>query len=436
MQIRRVAILLFITHLLTRLVFVVANGFYNNMALQADSIWLVKFGDLAASGNFNFELERFIASPLYPVLCGIFKLIFYSHWNTSLIIFQLLLASLSGVYIYKIAELLFKNGKTALVASLLYAIFPLTLWFVNTFSQESIFQSLFIFTIYFLLKSLESPGTVNVIKAAVLFSLAYLTKSHILLFSLFIPLIYFHRFGLTRLFFKNTIIFAAISLAFSIPYGLYHQKANGTYVLSSNGSGYQFYLGNTEAGYKSIVDVPAKESEDYKRIKDINVMAGYFNGDEAKYDSLLRLPQNIKQKSFTNEAYDWIRQNPAKFIQLKIYNLAFFLMPGVSFRHYSLSNWLFSFLLSFPVYLLAYVAIFIEFRKNRVMNSVIIYVFFTMVIFSTLWYVQNRFRTVTIEPFYIIYCATIISQIADRIPLLHHITDRIVEFYGSRKEIS
>ena len=33
-----------------------------------------------------------------------------------------------------------------------------------------------------------------------------------------------------------------------------------------------------------------------------------------------------------------------------------------------------------------------------------------MLIFSTFWYVQNRFRTITLEPFYIIYASYYLNK--------------------------
>src|ERR1035437_3842322 len=396
---RRTLFLLFITHLLTRILFSICIGFYNNYSLQNDSSWLVNFGNNVLVGDFNFDIKRFIVSPLFPTLCGLFKFLFGMGWNSALIIFQLLISSLSGVYIFKITELLFRNKKISLLSSLIFAVFPLTLWYVNTFSQECLFQSLLIITVYFLLKSLRYPGILNLVLTAILFSFTYLTKAHILLFSVFIPIIYFHNFGYSNKTLIASLIFISISLLFSLPYGLYHYKKNNIYVISSNGSSYQLYLGNTEAGYKSIVDVPEKNSPDYLKIKDINASAGYFNGSQARYDSLLLLPQYEKTRLFSVDVNNWIKGNLIKFLKLKLYDVLFFLMPGVSFRHYSFLYWLLSFILSFPLYLFAYIAILRDIRYSRRNISVILYLFLSMLMFSVFWYVQNRFRTITIEPF-------------------------------------
>jgi hypothetical protein len=106
---KKTDVLLFTLHLLTRSLFISYIGFYENYYLQPDSFWLVPFADKAMRGDFDFEMERFIASPLFPVVGGLFKLLFSSYWDTALVVFQLLLASLSGVYIYKTGELFFPS---------------------------------------------------------------------------------------------------------------------------------------------------------------------------------------------------------------------------------------------------------------------------------------------------------------------------------------
>lgn len=411
---QNLTLLIFIIHLVSRTIFILLNGFFNNYGLQADSIWLVEFGlRNAANLNFNFELERFVASPLFPSLVGILKIVFGENWNVMLIIFQLFLSALSGVYIYRIGCLLF-DRKVGIVATLIYSVFPMTLWYTNTFSQECIFQVMFILFMFYFIKSLKDSSLYLVLLSSLFFSLAYLTKSHILLFSIFIPLIYFHFYGFNTKTILYSTIFASVALIFSIPYGIYSLKNHRQYIISSNGAGYQFYLGNTEAGYKTVVNVPIKGTEEFRKLQNITVTAGYFNGSQTHYDSILALPQKEKQSVFFKEGINWIKANPVKFIELKIYNAILFLAPGVSWRHYSFYNWIFSFMISLPIYLLAYYAVFKLHKIGSINLVFILYIFMSMLLFSLVWYVQNRFRTITIEPFYIIYAGYVINGFIEK----------------------
>ena len=43
----------------------------------------------------------------------------------------------------------------------------------------------------------------------------------------------------------------------------------------------------------------------------------------------------------------------------------------------------------------------------------ILCILFSMIIFSVVWYVQNRFRSITIESFYIIYGSNILVKVLE-----------------------
>ncbi|WP_299255798.1 glycosyltransferase family 39 protein [uncultured Cytophaga sp.] len=403
--------IIFISFFIVRIIFSFLIGFYNNYSLQPDSIYLIQFADNAVKGDFNFDFGRFITSPVFPCFAALLKISFGQYWNTSLILFQIILSSISGIFIYKISNILFNNSLTAAISTIIYCFFPMTFWYVNTFSQETLFQSLFIITIYYLIDAYKNENIKSLIFSAVFFSLTYLTKSHILLFSLFVPLLFFITLKSFKKSLLYTSIFASIALICSLPYGLYHLKKNNTYVLSSNGSGFQFYLGNTNAGYKSIVDIPKKTSSDYTKIKDITNTAGYFNGDETRFDSIISLTQDKKQKIFFADAFLWIRSHPKDILKLKLYDFIIYLMPGVSYRHYPILEWAFSFLISFPIYLFAYLGLYKSCTQNHREHFFMIAIFLTMILFSTVFYVQNRFRTITIEPFYILYAGYFIQAV-------------------------
>jgi hypothetical protein len=432
---RRTLFLLFFTHLLTRLVYINFSGVFNNYNLQSDSLWLVGLADETLKGNFNFDIGRFIASPLFPCLCGLFKFIFTNHWQFFLILFQIVLSAISGLYIYKITLLIFKNKETALISSLLFAFFPMTLWYVNTFSQESLFQSFLIIAIYYLLLSVRTMKMIHTVVAAILFSLTYLTKSHILIFSLFIPLLYLQSSAAKWRAIGHCLVFSFVSILFSLPYGLYHEKVNGTYVISSNGAGYQFFLGNTEAGYVTIVNVPQQGTDDYNKMKDITVQAGYFNGSQERYASIMNKPQKIKQNLFYGEAIKWIFSNPEKFFKLKLYDTLFFLLPGVSYRHYTFLEWASTVALSLPIYLFGYITIYKRCKENFKEHSWILYLILTMFIFSTIWYVQNRFRTITLEPFYLIYASKYVCRTLGKVTIgiafIHFLDIMFLEYLQS-----
>lgn len=413
-------LLLFLLHVLTRVLFMGITGFSNHYDLQIDSYWLVELGYRVLDANFDFTIDRFVASPLYPMVLGIFRWCWgEGAWQVPLTVFQVLLAAYSGLWLYKATLLLLGRRDVALLASIWYAIFPFTLYFTHTFSQESIFQSLWIACIYYLLLSLHHQRLVYVVYAALLFTLAYLTKSHILLFSPFIPIIYLHYYGHSVRSWTYSAVFALIALVGSLPYGLYQHSVGNGYVLSSNGAGCLFYLGNTQAGYRLIADPPKQGTLDYAKMKILLSTAGYFNGSPERYEYILAQPQSIKQQLFVQDAQQWINHHFAQFVVLKLYDLYYFLLPSFNYHYYSFANWLVSLLLCLPLYVFAFRSIWVLLRQKNKAVIPILYIFVTMVLFSTIFYTQNRFRTITLEPFYMVYAAWSLAPLLAKLPIVN-----------------
>ena len=362
----------------------------------------------ALSGNYNFDIGRFIVSPFYNLYIAGHKLVFGNYWATALIATQLLISSYAGVCFYQLGRLLF-NRKIAIVSTLIFGVYPLTLYWVHTFCAESLFQSLLIVSVYFLVKSAKTQAVLPLLISCVVFCVVFLTKSHILIFTPFIALyLYLNCAGKKK--FLYPLIYAIVCLTSTLPFGLYNLEIHDQYVLSSNGSNFHFYTGNSEFGYRSIVDVPAQSSEEFKHLKNMNM--SQFNG--TIHDEIMKRPHKEKQAAYLAEATSWIKQNPMKFIKLKVYNLFLFLFPGVSMRHYSTLAWLFSFVVSLPIYIFGYMGLFRSLKSDFRTHSFSFGLFMSMVIFSVVWYVQNRFRVITIEPMYILYSGIIISSLLEK----------------------
>ena len=417
--------LLFLTHFLTRLVFIGCAGIFANYSFSADAQWLIGLSHSVTVGNYCFVLPRFIVSPLFPLICGLLQVIFNVYWNSALIVVQLLLSALSGVVIYKIADILFKNKHIALIASLIYAFFPLTLLYVNTFSQENLFQNLFIFSFYYLLRFLDSGRLKAIGWSAVLFSLAFLTKSHILLFGLFIPVIIIHKFRITLKSLWAISLFTVICLIFVAPYGILNYHTHRTVVLSSNGGGFQFALGNSNYAYYELVAIPPAQSAFANQLKQFD----FKNLHMPAMDSILKLPHAQKELLFYHEGLKWLQDNRMRAISLKLHDAFFFLLPGVSYRHYCFKIWLPLFIVSLPIYLFAYFALYQQLRKNWVMFAPVFYLCIAMLLFSVVWYVQNRFRTITIEPLYIVLSAWSIYTYINKRIVPMGLVNKIAKFY-------
>ncbi len=364
-------------------------------------------------GEFNMDIGIFIVAPLYPWFLASMKFFFGSAWLEVAVFIQTFIAALSGVCLWKVAKQLFCL-EVAILSTFLFCLFPFTMWYTHALLQEGLFQSLLIFSVYFFLKDQESNNWKDLIISACLFSLTFLTKSHILFFSPFIALIIFLTKGLTlRKRLAHISVYAGICLLMTLPYGLYNLGVNNTYSLSSNGFGKMLWYGNSEFAYAMHTVDLTREHPKYEAINSDTTML-LMDKEEAfrreNFDLLSWLkvfPLNSveRQQFYLGKAKEWVRKNPKRFLHLKWLNCKRFFTPGVSKIHYPFRKWLAVLLVSLPIYFFAYVGIWkalkIDFRKH----SWLLFLIFSMLIFTLFYGMQSRFRTITLESFYLIYAA-------------------------------
>jgi len=380
-------------YLLIRFVFFFFAPF-NHYELATDSYRIHELVDQTLQGNFDYDIGRFIVAPLYQLFWASQKWLTPYYWEFTLLISQWLIQAMGGVYLWRLGQLLF-NKKVAILASLFYGVYPFAVLWSATFSSEAVFPSVFIGAIYFLVKAFQYNKWRDVIRSACFFSASFLLKSHVLLFAPFVVIYFFTKRGHAFIALRHSLIYAAICLAFTLPYGIYSYKHYGVYVLSSNGAPFHFYTGNSEFGYRTVVNVPEQGSDDFIALQKMEFAR--FNGPV--HDSIMQLSQKEKQPLYAHEAKKWIRENKGEFFEMKAYNAALFVMPGFSFRHYAFPTWLFSFLMMLPIYVGAYYMMWKLRGIHRFMRGM----FWSMALFAIVFYVQNRFPTLTLEPFYILY---------------------------------
>jgi Dolichyl-phosphate-mannose-protein mannosyltransferase len=371
-----------------------------------DSKWIMALSDRAARLDFDYDIGRFVAAPFYQTMVGMLKRYTGSAWPLCLNTLQLSVASVSVVCLGRLAYVLFRSRLVELFTVALFAIFPLTLYWVGTYSTETWFQSVLVLVIYFLCAGVARGRWVDVVVSAVLYGVCFLTKSHILLFA---PFIVGYMLLARHLALRRRVAFAlgygAISLSMTLPYGLYSLMKYQTYILASNGFGYEYYLGNSPGGYASVVDGPPQGKE----LQDMGTRGDEVNGPG--YDEAMALSQHEKQPRFLAMGVQWNRDNPVKTWRLKLDDLLFFLQPGVSFRHYRFLPWLLSFMCSVPVYVLAYWGIGHALRTNFRAHAWMAGLVTSMLVFAVVLYPQSRFRTITLEPYYLLYAASMLAKL-------------------------
>lgn len=405
---RRTERWIFVAFLMVRLAFILVSNKLH-LDLDRDNERYDQQSTAILQGNFDLETPLFITSPFYSYYQALHKLVFGGHWRSSLGLVQLLLNCFSGVVLFRIAQRLF-DRRVALLSAAIYCVFPLTLLWVNTLAQDMPFQLHLIFFIHALQLMIERRTWKWTLVAASLFALTFLTKSHILLFAPFIPIIIWTNMQGDRMArMKHILLFVAMSFVWTLPYGLYNLRKHDMYVLSSTGQGGHFITGHNEDVYTFIVHPPPMGSPEHRRIFNMDYMIL-----RQLEDTLRNLPHKEKQRLYLQEGLRWCRENPGKCAELSAYDLYYFLLPGVNYHHYSRMNWLAMFICSLPLYVLAYLGIVRALRADFRKHQWILWLVVSMVLFSVVFYVQNRFRTITLEPYYIIYASASAVWLMDR----------------------
>jgi hypothetical protein len=401
----KINLIIFISFFFVRYLFLILSN-YDNFELQPDSYWYSKQSNEVLKGNFNLLRPLFITSPFFTYFQALVKLIFGNFWEIILEFFQVSIASISAIFFYKLSLILFKCKKTSYFALIMFCFYPFTLWYVGTFTQDIWFQSFLIIFMFYFSLYLKYFEIKNLIISAVIFSITFLTKSHILIFSLFIPITIFfiNRIEL-RIKILHIILFSSICFMFTIPYGFYNLKANGVYVFSSNGFGGLFILGHNEDAYINHIKTPNINSLEAKRLKSVDYKIFKNLEDKISKSS----PSEI-QEIYLKEGLKWIEENPVKFRELLIFNFKRFFTPGLHKSWYDHNTWLLSFILSSPIMIFGYLGL-ILILKNFRENAWILYIFLSLLIFSLIFYYQGRFKVITLDPLLILLSAYSLKKV-------------------------
>jgi len=409
-EIFKIYIVIFFSFFLIRYFFIKISGF-DNFELQPDSYWYSKQSDEILKGNFNLLRPLFITAPFFSYFQALVKLIFSSYWMEILEFLQVTIASIAGIFFYRLSLVLFNDKQTSILSTFLFCFYPLTLWWVGTFSQEIWFQSFLIIFFYYFFVSLEKNCLKLLIVSSIFFSLTFLTKSHILLFSPFIPVIIIFKKNINvknKMQFIFTFVF--ISLISTLPYGIYNLINNKTYTISSGGLGGSFLIGNNDEAYLNHVKLNNITIEQKERFRNVN----YKIFHDLKLQIKDKNPKEI-QNLYFHEGLKWIKENPNLAIELKMNHAKRFFTPGISKYWHSYEKWLAALLVTSPLYLFAFASISYSLFKNFNEHFWIASLMISMFLFSIIFYYSGRFIVITLEPYYIVYASYLIIKLKNLI---------------------
>lgn len=371
----------------------------------------VLLADKALQGDFNFDIGRFIRSPLYPLFLAAAKLFFGGAWLHAVLVIHALFQALACAGLYFLAKELF-NRQTAVISALLFSIFIPCFFYIKAISSETIFQANYIWLLYFFLVSLKRERIFYTLITGILFSLAYLNRSQI---GLFAPImvsgyLFSARFTVGKRIVR-VALFTLIAVTATLPWGLTNLRLHNLFITSSNGGTWVFIAGNSNTGYAQFIEDIDIHSKRYKEVQMLEPSLAREMGDTAIWSKSVM----ERQAAFSAYGRKWVKENPGKFLHIKTKLAALFFVPGLMKKHHPFTKWLMSFLVALPFYVLAYIGMAIAFRQDWRNHLWFAGYLLTIFILMVVFVFSSRFRTYGIEALYLMYAAVPLALLAQKI---------------------
>lgn len=397
MNIKNYYIIFFFISILSRLIHLTFSNYKYDFCCDVDRY--LKLSENIINGNFNLVDKLFIVAPFYPYYLALLRIISNENFINFLIVSQILISSTTTIFIMKITKEIFKNRIAVNTSGLIYSIYPTTLFYTHMIGQETFFQFFFIISSYYFCKFTNHKKIKDLFIFSLFITLSFLTKSHVSIIIIFFLISIFILSANIKRKLQNVLIVIITLNLICFPNALYNYKKNGIYVLSTTGFGMAM-SSNSDNFYNFLV-----EAKNISELKDPNIINLY--PPEMEVNASIK----EKEKYWLKYSIEWIKNNPKKFMEMKLYNFYNFIMPGVNIKHYTFKKWLILFIISFPLYIFAYLEIIQRSIINYKKNFLIISVFLGMLIYSTLFFPQDRLNYIILEPLYIIYFSNFITKI-------------------------
>lgn len=397
-------IFFFLTGILVRIVYYLVT-YSDSYILMPDSHSYDKISIALLSGDFNFDRDNFIAAPLLPFLLFVLKSIFASNWIHALIILQIIVSSATVYYVWQLSELLFSNRRISLIVSAFYTLYPPLFYFIHSIAQETLFLFfLNAFAFYFVRYLYRSERKDNIL-AALFFTATYLTKSFISLyvpFMVLLVLLQCRQISIPKRM-VSLVQFYLIVLVLVIPVGINNYNHHKVFVTSSNGGGVVFFAANCELNYIDLTNTPSGGTKPYEYGKAPIMTFDFF--PNPTYDSIMALPVKVKQDAFWHAGFEWIKENPGKFLKIRVLNFVRLIIPGNSWNRYPFRLWFASFIFGLPLFLLGYTGLFLAIKENWKKHLWILAYLASISVMHIMFIFTNRYRTYTFDLFYGMYAA-------------------------------
>jgi len=391
---KKYVLLIFFLSLILRICFILTLD--NSVDVWGD--WWDELGWKIASGK-GYWVEnpyfpngpKFYAwrSPGFPLFLALIYKIF-GHSYLAAKIGLAILSSFTVVLIYLLGKILV-DEKTGFWASLIYSIYPASIFWTGYLAPETITAFLLILSIFLILKGeIENRKFLYFVFGGLFFGYLCITRPTFLILCPFLILILLLKYRKKILF--QLILMTIFMCIFPLSWGIRNFKVLNYFVLTSTEGGIVFFIANNQYS--------------------LNTPSGFYhaeNIEEFKGLSEVEIDKLLYKKTF-----EFIKKNPKLYAKLVFDRFLRFWRfyphsisgPGTPYKKW---HQIISFLWETPIILLSFSGIFIslkEFKKWALIYSIIfIYSGISILIRTTIRY---RFP---ITGFLIIFGVYFIKQI-------------------------
>jgi hypothetical protein len=365
--------------------------------------WQLEFEEIAnnliAHGQYYFSFYGMTAPrptsfipPVYPLFLASVRSLWPANGDGLVKMIQIVASDLTVLGLYALTREVGGSTRQGMLSALLWAVYPPTVAYASDLSTVTLETFFIIPGIWLLLRAAKQHSPGLAIPAAVLISLAALTRSTwLVVLPLAVVWLMWYLKGNWRVWGKFALLFGLAASVTLVPWVVYNYKIQGEWVLTSTNGGLNFWIGNNPHATGEYV---------FPTDLDRNLVLGVANWSEIARDHF-----------FYAQGLEFIRNSPGEFLSLLARKLVYtmFFRPNIG------SNYVAAQISGFDLAIVAFVAAWLALIPFALLglfhlgarwreHSLLILVFLVNVATSVLYFTGTRFRT-PVDGFAIIWAA-------------------------------
>lgn len=383
--------------------------FYNSLPewnqLTIDNYYHFNWAVNLAAGNI-FGDTTYFRAPFYVYCLGFLFAVFgASLWISRL--FGLIIGFFSILLTYLIGKKVF-NHKTGLIAAVIHAIYPLTIYFESELLLDPLFMLLLELTVYRLLLWIDKKTFRNAFLTGISMGLAALTRPTILIWAVMLLLLTFIYRREIKAWYKQILFFLLALFILIAPITIRNLIVANDLVLISSQGGINFYIGNNpdSDGVSAIMPEPMGHNwqiSQISRIAEDEVGKNLSSGEISSF--------------WFKKGLEWIKSNPMEFLRLYLKKLYF----SISNREISNNRDIDRYYNTIPLlkynpvsfgilFSLSVVALLLLWRKNKLIRLLMI-LLLGYIFAASLFFFNSRFRLPILPIYFVLSAAGLITII-------------------------